>query len=64
MFQLICDLRSRMMRVEREAPLGDVVPKWASVPWVFELGQATRHLGAAIDMSGPTLTLLRIFTKI
>ena len=54
------------MRVEREAPLGDVVPKWASVPWVFELGQATRHLGAAIDMSGPTptLTLLRIFTKI
>lgn len=69
MFQLICDLRSRMMRAEREAPLGDVVPKlqkWASVPWAFELGQATRHLGAAIDMSGPTptLTLLRIFTKI
>jgi hypothetical protein len=27
MFQLICDLRSRMMRAEREAPLGDVVPK-------------------------------------
>ncbi|CAL1127820.1 unnamed protein product [Cladocopium goreaui] len=46
---------SRMMRAEREAPLGDVVPKlqkWASVPWAFELGQATRHLGAAIDMSG------------